>query len=189
MLNSVVTLFLFALILWNLSNTAPLLLFGMSYSIPGYLFWAALIYAVIGTTLAHLIGRPLIALNFTQQRYEADFRFNLVRARENAEQIALLDGETPTHRLLGRFSSVVANWLTIMSRQKKLTFLTAGYGEAAVVFPFIMAAPAISPKNSTRRPDADGERLRQRATELFVLCRRLSPHRRMARGGRAAGRF
>lgn len=143
LLNSVVTLFSFALILWNLSNAAPLLLFGMSYSIPGYLFWAALIYAVVGTTLAHLIGRPLIALNFTQQRYEADFRFNLVRVRENAEQIALLDGEHAERaRLLGRFGSVVANWMTIMSRQKKLTFLTAGYGQAAVVFPFIMAAPA-----------------------------------------------
>jgi putative ATP-binding cassette transporter len=143
LLNSVVTLFSFALILWNLSNAAPLLVFGMSYSIPGYLFWAALIYAVVGTTLAHLIGRPLIALNFTQQRYAADFRFNLVRVRENAEQIALLDGEHAERaRLLGRFSSVVANWMTIMSRQKKLTFLTAGYGQAAVVFPFIMAAPA-----------------------------------------------
>lgn len=143
LLNSVVTLVSFAFILWNLSNAAPLLLFGMSASIPGYLFWAAMIYAVIGTALTHLIGRPLIALNFTQQRYEADFRFNLVRVRENAEQIALLEGEQAERsRLLARFGSVVANWMTIMSRQKKLTFLTAGYGQAAVVFPFIMAAPA-----------------------------------------------
>jgi putative ATP-binding cassette transporter len=143
LLNSVVTLVSFALILWNLSNAAPLLLFGMSYSIPGYLFWAALIYAVVGTALTHLIGRPLIALNFQQQRYEADFRFNLVRVRENAEQIALLEGEHAERtRLLGRFGSVVANWMTIMSRQKKLTFLTASYGQAAVVFPFIMASPA-----------------------------------------------
>jgi len=143
LLNSVVTLASFAVILWNLSNAAPLTLFGMGYSIPGYLFWAALLYAVVGTTLTHWIGRPLIALNFTQQRYEADFRFNLVRVRENAEQIALLEGEHAERtRLLGRFGSVVANWMTIMTRQKKLTFLTAGYGQAAVVFPFIMASPA-----------------------------------------------
>ena len=143
LLNSIVTLASFAVILWTLSAAAPLKLFGMSYSIPGYLFWAALIYAIAGTALTHLIGRPLIALNFQQQRYEADFRFNLMRVRENAEQIALLEGEQAERgRLLGRFGSVVANWMTIMSRQKKLTFLTAGYGQAAVVFPFIMVSPA-----------------------------------------------
>ena len=74
--------------------------------------WAALIYAILGTVLTHLIGRPLIALNFQQQRYEADFRFNLVRVRENSEQIALLDGERAERdRLLERFGNVVANWL------------------------------------------------------------------------------
>jgi putative ATP-binding cassette transporter len=117
--------------------------FGIQYDIPGYLLWAALIYAVAGTTFTHLVGRPLIALNFQQQRYEADFRFNLVRVRENSEQIALLDGEPAEHdRLLLRFGNVVANWMAIMSRQKKLTFLTAGYSQAAVVFPFIMVSPA-----------------------------------------------
>ena len=73
-------------------------LFGIDWAIPGYLVWAALIYAIVGTALTHLIGWPLIALNFTQQRYEADFRFNLVRVRENSEQIALLDGETAENR-------------------------------------------------------------------------------------------
>jgi putative ATP-binding cassette transporter len=102
-----------------------------------------LIYACIGTALTHLIGRPLIALNFQQQRYEADFRFNLVRTRENSEQIALLEGEpAERNRLLMRFGNVVANWLAIMSRQKKLTFFTAGYAQASVVFPFIMVSPA-----------------------------------------------
>ena len=127
----------------RLSAAAPLHLFGMSFSIPGYLLWAALIYACIGTALTHLIGRPLIALNFQQQRYEADFRFNLVRVRENSEQIALLDGERAERdRLLMRFGNVVANWMAIMTRQKKLTFFTASYAQAAVVFPFIMVSPA-----------------------------------------------
>jgi len=143
LLNSCVTLFSFMIILWSLSAAAPLHLFGMSFNIPGYLLWAALIYAVIGTAFTHLIGRPLIALNFQQQRYEADFRFNLVRVRENSEQIALLDGErAERHRLLMRFGNVVANWLAIMSRQKKLTFFTASYAQASVVFPFVMVSPA-----------------------------------------------
>jgi putative ATP-binding cassette transporter len=143
LLNAVVTIVSFVAILWMLSAAAPLHVFGMDMSIPGYLVWAALIYAVIGTILTHLIGRPLIALNFQQQRYEADFRFNLVRVRENSEQIALLDGEeAERERLLARFTSVVTNWYAIMLRQKKLTFFTAGYAQASVVFPFIMVSPA-----------------------------------------------
>ena len=143
LLNSTVTLGSFVIILWSLSAAAPLHLFGMHFNIPGYLLWAALIYACIGTALTHLIGRPLIALNFQQQRYEADFRFSLVRVRENSEQIALLDGERAERdRLLMRFGNVVANWLAIMSRQKKLTFFTASYAQASVVFPFIMVSPA-----------------------------------------------
>ncbi len=143
LLNAVVTLFSFMIILWGLSAAAPLHLFGMSYNIPGYLLWAALIYAVAGTALTHLIGRALIALNYQQQRYEADFRFGLMRVRESSEQIALLGGETAERdRLLMRFGSVVSNWMAIMSRQKKLTFFTASYSQAAVVFPFIMVSPA-----------------------------------------------
>ncbi|HZT26395.1 MAG TPA: ABC transporter ATP-binding protein/permease [Pseudolabrys sp.] len=143
LLNSTVTILSFMVILWALSAAAPLHLFGMTLTIPGYLLWAALIYAVAGTVITHLVGRPLIALNFQQQRYEADFRFNLVRVRESSEQIALLDGErAETDRLLIRFGNVVANWYGIMTRQKKLTFFTAGYSQAAVVFPFIMVSPA-----------------------------------------------
>ncbi len=143
LLNSCVTLFSFMIILWGLSAAAPLHLFGVTFNIPGYLLWAALIYAIIGTALTHLIGRPLIALNFQQQRYEADFRFNLVRTRENSEQIALLAGEpAECDRLVLRFANVVANWMAIMTRQKKLTFFTAGYAQASVVFPFIMVSPA-----------------------------------------------
>jgi putative ATP-binding cassette transporter len=129
------------IILWGLSEAAPLTIYG--WTIPGYLVWAALIYAVAGTLLTHLIGRPLTALNFNQQRYEADFRFNLVRTRENSEQIALLRGEAAERqRLMERFSAVVANWLRIMTRTKQLTFLTASYNQASVVFPIVIVSPA-----------------------------------------------
>ena len=143
LLNALVTLGSFVIILWALSAAAPVHLFGTTWSVPGYLVWAALIYAILGTTLTHLIGWPLINLNFNQQRYEADFRFNLVRVRENSEQIALLDGEkAETDRLLVRFGRVAANWFAIMSRQKKLTFFTAGYRQASVVFPYLIVSPA-----------------------------------------------
>jgi putative ATP-binding cassette transporter len=143
LLSAVVTLVSFVFILWGLSNEAPLHLFGKDIAIPGYLVWGALIYAVLGTTLTHLIGWPLVGLNFQQQRYEADFRFNLVRARENAEQIALLHGEPVERtRLLSRFGFVVQNWMDIMQRTKKLTAFTATYSQASVIFPYVLVAPA-----------------------------------------------
>ena len=142
MLSSIVTLGSFVVILWHLSGDAPLVLFGMEWRIPGYLVWCALLYAVIGTALAHLIGRPLIELNFLQQRYEADFRFNLVRVRENSEQIALLGGErAEDDRLLARFARVVANWRAIMTRRKQLTFFTSSYTQVSNVFPFLVVSP------------------------------------------------
>jgi vitamin B12/bleomycin/antimicrobial peptide transport system ATP-binding/permease protein len=143
LLNSVVTLGSFVIILWTLSAAAPLHAFGTVWAIPGYLVWAALLYAILGTVLTHLIGWPLVSLSFQQQQFEADFRFNLVRVRENSEQIALLDGERAEEaRALGSFTRIIANWRLIMTRTKRLTFLTAGYGQVSTVFPFIVASPA-----------------------------------------------
>lgn len=142
-LNSVVTLVSFVVILWGLSAAAPLHLFGSPVDIPGYLVWGALIYSILGTWLTHVIGWPLVGLNFRQQQYEADFRFNLVRVRENSEQIALLKGETAERqRLFTRFGTVVNNWLGIMSRTKKISAFTNSFSQAAVIFPYILVAPA-----------------------------------------------
>ena len=143
LLSSVVSLASFVVILWGLSATAPLHLFGNAFEIPGYLVWGALIYAVFGTVLTHWIGSPLVHLDFSQQRLEADFRFNLVRVRENSEQIALLQGEGAERgRLSLRFGRVVDNWYAIMSRTKRLTAFTASYSQAAVIFPFVLVTPA-----------------------------------------------
>jgi putative ATP-binding cassette transporter len=142
LLSSIVTLFSFVIILWGLSNAAPLHISGINFAIPGYLVWGALIYAVFGTLLTHWIGAPLVNLNFEQQRFEADFRFNLVRVRENSEQIALLNGEkAERERLLQRFGMVIGNWYGIMSRTKRITAFTASYSQAAVIFPYILVAP------------------------------------------------
>ena len=143
LLNSVVTLASFLVILWGLSEAAPLHLFGTSLNIPGYLVWAALIYAIGGTVLTHLIGKPLIALDFHQQRFEADFRFNLVRARENSEQIALLKGGGAEHmRLSERLGAIIRNWHAIMIRTTKITAVTQSYAQAAVILPYALVAPA-----------------------------------------------
>lgn len=142
LLGQIVTLVTFIFILWSLSSTAPLIVFGKSYAIPGYLVWLALGYAILGTFVTHKIGKPLVALSYQQQRYEADFRFALVRLRENGEEVALLKGE-PAERvgLYDRFGNVLGNFYQIMSRTKKLTFLTAGYSQLAVIFPFILISP------------------------------------------------
>ena len=143
LISAVVTLASFVVILWGLSEAAPLHLFGNEVSIPGYLVWGALIYAVIGTALTQWIGAPLVDLNFQKERREADFRFNLVRVRENGEQIALLRGEPAEHeRLSARYGAVISNWYAIMSRTKRLVFFTGSYDQAAVIVPHILIAPA-----------------------------------------------
>jgi putative ATP-binding cassette transporter len=139
-MRAVVTLISFVAILWGHSGT--LTLPGSSLRLPGYLVWAALSYALVGTWLTDWIGRPLVRLNFDQQRYEADFRFNLVRFRENAEGVALYHGEADELRTFReRFGSIIRNWWDIMRQQKRLTWLTAGYGQAATIFPLIVVAP------------------------------------------------
>jgi putative ATP-binding cassette transporter len=142
-LGAIVSFVSFVVILWALSDNAPFRIFGYEIAIPGFLVWAALTYAIVGTILTHLVGRPLIRLDFQQQRYEADFRFNLVRVRENSEQIALMRGEPEENaRLMHRFSFVITNWWAIMLRIKKLTLLTASYRQDSVVFPYIIVSPA-----------------------------------------------
>jgi len=143
LLSSIVTLASFVVILWGLSDKAPLHIYGTDIVVPGFLVWCALVYAILGTALTHWIGAPLINLNFEQQRYEADFRFNLIRVRENSEQIALLKGESAERgNLLQRFGFVIGNWYAIMSRTKRLTAFTASYSQAAVIFPYVVVAPA-----------------------------------------------
>ena len=141
-LNAVVTLASFVGILWLLSGSLEIPFGGTTYVIYGYMVWVAIVYAIVGTWLTHKIGKPLIPLNFNQQKYEADFRFNLVRFRENSEGVALYRGEEDELRgFRSRFASVVDNWWAIMKRQKLLTFFTVGYSQAAVVFPFVVGAP------------------------------------------------
>jgi putative ATP-binding cassette transporter len=141
-LRAVVTLVAFLGILWGLSGSMVLPLGAFIITVPGYMVWAALLYSVGGTWLTNLIGRPLVRLNFDQQRYEADFRFGLVRFRENTEGVALYRGEADELRSFrDRFAFVVRNWWDIMRRQKRLTWFTAGYSQAAVIFPILVAAP------------------------------------------------
>ena len=141
-LESAITLISFVGILWNLSGALTFTLSGVGVTVPGYMVWTALIYALVGSYLTMRVGRPLIRLNFDQQRYEADFRFSLVRFRENVEGVALYGGEKDESAIFkGRFDKVVGNWWSIMKQQKKLSWLTNGYAQAAIIFPILAAAP------------------------------------------------
>ncbi|MCP1474421.1 putative ATP-binding cassette transporter [Pseudomonas sp. EB276 TE3739] len=138
LLRTIVSLVSFSIILWGVSGSIEV--FGIE--IPGYMFWCALLYAAVGSWLTHLIGRRLIGLNNQQQRFEADLRFSMVRVRENAESIALYNGEpNENRRLSNRFGLVWHNFWDIMRVSKRLTFFTSGYGQIAIIFPFIVAAP------------------------------------------------
>lgn len=137
-LSNIVSLVSFVGILWSLSG--PIQLWGVT--IPAYMVWVSLAYAIIGTWLTHLVGNPLARLRFNQQRVEADFRYALVRFRENMEGIALFRGEAEEASTLnGRFASVIANWRLIMTRVKLLNSLTNGYAQVAIIFPYAIAAP------------------------------------------------
>ncbi|MDR6294292.1 putative ATP-binding cassette transporter [Inquilinus ginsengisoli] len=142
-LGNVVNLFSFAVILWGLAAPLTIPLFGGGgITIPHFMLWAAIVYAIVGTILTHLLGRPLIRLNFMQQKREADFRFGLVRFRENTEAIALYGGEASERQgLLRLFGGVMENFYQLMSRTKKLGFFTSAYGQASAVFPGILVAP------------------------------------------------
>jgi putative ATP-binding cassette transporter len=130
----------FSVILWQIS--ADFTIPGTEIQVPGFLVWGALIYSALATWLTHLIGQPLVRLNFEQQRYEADFRFSLARLREYGEQVALLGGErAERERLGGRFGNVIGNFLAIVSRTKKLTAFTASYQQVNAVIPYVLIAP------------------------------------------------
>lgn len=142
LLNSVVTLVSFVGILWSVSGPISFALGGGEIVIPGYMVWFAVGYAVIGSLVAHLVGRPLIGLSFQQEQYEADFRFTLVRLRENSEPVALYRGEPTEKAGLGaRFGRIRANWNQLMRYTRRLTFVNSGYSQFAIIFPLIVAAP------------------------------------------------
>jgi putative ATP-binding cassette transporter len=142
LLSSVVTLVTFAGILWQLSGTLDFTFGGKAYAIPGYMMWVALFYAFAGTFIMQKLGYPLIKLNFEQQKYEANFRFSLMRFRENSEAVALYGGEPDElNSFRVRFSDVAANWWAIMKRTKILTWFGTGYNQVAIIFPYVAAAP------------------------------------------------
>ena len=141
-LRAVVTLVTFVAILWGLSGSFVVTVAGHTIRLPGYMVWVAILYATLGTLVTDWLGRPLVRLNFDRQRYEADFRFSLVRFRENTEGVALYRGEADEFRgFRALFEAVVRNWWGIMVRQKRMTYFTSGYGLGAWIVPSIVAAP------------------------------------------------
>lgn len=142
LLNAVVTLLSFVGILWSLSGHFGFDLDGRHFEIPGFMVWMAVLYCGVGSVLTHFIGRPLIGLNFRQQKLEADFRGHMGRVREYSESIALERGEgLENGQLKLRFGEVLKNYIALIRSQKRLIWFTNFFGQASVVFPFVVAAP------------------------------------------------
>ena len=143
LLSNIVNFFSFLGILWGLSGSLDFSFHDTTVHIPGYMLWAALAYAVAGTLLTKWIGRPLVNLNYQQQRFEADFRFSLVRLREYGESVAFYGGEAAEKsNFNSRFGNVVDNFWEIMRRQKRLNWFNSGYSQIAIIFPYLVLAPA-----------------------------------------------
>ena len=142
LLSTVVTLVSFITILWSLAGALAFSLGGTPIEIPGYMVWAAALYAVGGSLVIQKVGHPLVSINYQQQRVEADFRFGLIRVRENAEQIAFYDGEATENRnAQSLFVRIRDNWWRVMKYTKRLTFVLSFYGQIAIIFPLVVAAP------------------------------------------------
>ena len=142
LLNSVVTLVSFVGILWGLSGAFSFDIAGYHLNIPGFMVWAALVYCLVGSVLTHYIGYPLTGLSVAQQKVEANFRHHLMRVREYSEAIALDKGENTENNLSNlQFSNVIANYFAYIKAQKRLIWFTSFFGQAAVIFPFLVAAP------------------------------------------------
>lgn len=130
----------FAFVLYKLSGSLEFTFMGREWSIDGYMFWAALVYSVIGTWVTHLVGKKLVQLNFVQQRYEADFRFSMIRLRENAENIAFYRGEQQESGVFKeRFTLLLDNFWRLVTKHKQLIWLNSGYSQIAIIFPFVVA--------------------------------------------------
>ncbi len=142
LLKATTTFLSFVMILYSLSGPLELNALGKTLSIPGYLVWTALVYSVIGTWLTHKVGKRLMGLNFIQQRFEADFRFSMMRMRENAESVAFYSGEkTEGHIFKHRFRLLLDNFWKIIKKQKQLVCLNSGYSQIAIIFPFVVVMP------------------------------------------------
>ena len=142
LISTVVTLVSFMSILWTLGGAASIVLANHQIDIPGYMVWAAMVYALVGSVLIKRFGAPLVATNYRQQQVEADFRFGLIRVRENAEQIALYGGaHAEGSDASMRFGHIRDNWRRIMSLTKRLTFMTSMYSQAAIILPLALATP------------------------------------------------
>ena len=143
LLSAVATLLSFGGLLWGLSRHWPLALGARDFEIPGLMLWVAVGYALISTLATHWVGRPLVPLNFDRLRFEADFRYGLVRFRDNLEAVALSRGENLERLgLLVRFQHIMANWRRLIGAQRNLNFLTTAVGQANGIVPLLVAAPA-----------------------------------------------
>lgn len=148
LLRAVTTIFCFIFVLWSLSEPLSFTLFGSTFHVYGYLVWTALAYSVIGTWLTHKVGHKLVGLNFLQQKLEADFRYAMVRLRETSESVAFYHGGGEEKKILeGRFHKLLVNTVYIIRKQKQLSWLTNSYGQIAIIFPFVVAAPRYLSRN------------------------------------------
>ena len=142
LLNSLATLVSFAALLWYLSGSITLPIGGFEVTIPGYMFWVAVLYSGLGSVIAHLIGRPLIRLYNRQQAVEADFRFSLVRLREEAEGIALYGGEAQERRIaLRRFRALYDNFKRIILRSNQFLMFQLLCSQGTSSFALLIASP------------------------------------------------
>lgn len=142
--NAIMKLTSFGAILWSLSGIWTITVQDSPVAIPGYMFWIAFLYAVVGSYLTLRVGRPLISLNYRQQEFEADFRFGLARLREYYESIAFYGGERrETTDAMSRFHKIRENFYRLMKKERILSVVTEGHFRLTFLFPYLLGAPMV----------------------------------------------
>ena len=187
LISEVLTLVTFTVVLWQLSGSITVPIFG-GIEVPGYMMWVAIVYAGVGSWITYRIGRPLVRVNFELQRFNADFRYRMVRLRENAESIALYNGEQDEARQLGgAFRTHLRRLVGLHALQQAADLvhrllrpgrrrLPAGGGLAAL----------LRRRDPARRADPDGRRLRPGAGGAVLVHRDLLHPRRLEGDDRPA---
>jgi putative ATP-binding cassette transporter len=142
LITTAVNLVSFSVILWGISGVVTFSIGSVPVTVSGYMFWVALAYALVGSGLTYWIAKQLVPVNFDRERLNADFRFRMMRIRENAESVALYGGEgREGSGLEVSFQRVWNNYWRYMILIKRLNWFQSFYGQLAVVFPYLVAAP------------------------------------------------
>lgn len=140
--SNLVKIVTFSMIIWSMSGTATIALFGLHINIPGYMLWVSIIYALVSSIVLEKWGKKIVEVEYEQQLRESDFRFQLMRIRENSAEIAISKGSDSEKQILeNRFRKIEINWEAFKRYTRRITGFEKGYTEFGILLAYLMIIP------------------------------------------------